>query len=171
MSYNLEDLRAVNLARCTDPVQAGGYGHAHGLRDWSEERWALAMIGEAGETCNAVKKVLRGDGSVADVAEEAADTVIYLDLLCARLGVSLHDAVQAKFNRKSEERGSPIRLDRAGVSRVRLRSEPHQFEFPGVCKRHTRYGESPDPLCRACQCPCLLCGKSEVNVIHIRPPR
>ena len=168
MSYNLEDLRAVNLARCTDPVQAGGYGHAHGLRDWSEERWALAMIGEAGETCNAVKKVLRGDGSAADVAEEAADTVIYLDLL---LGVSLHDAVRAKFNKKSEERGSPLRLDAAGISRVRLRSEPHLFEDPGMCKRHWLRGQEPDALCLACQRLCRLCGKSNVNVLHTRPIR
>jgi len=169
MTYNLEDLRAVGVARATDPVSAGGYGHGPGLADWSEERWALAMIGEAGEACNAVKKMIRGDGSREAVAEEAADVVIYLDLLLAKLGLSLHDAVRAKFNRTSEERGSPHRLDSASAFRVRSKAEPHPFEDPGPCKRHAmRLEPMNSSLCYACQRLCRLCGKSGVNMLHIR---
>ncbi|HUU24801.1 MAG TPA: MazG-like family protein [Methyloceanibacter sp.] len=101
--------------------------HDGGLNDWSVSRWALAMAGEAGEVCNAVKKLNRiEDGissisdpdrqlstrqeSVAKIGEELADTFLYLNLLAARLGIDLQDEVIAKFNATSERYGFPERL-------------------------------------------------------------
>ncbi len=44
------------------------------------------------------------------IAEEVADTVIYADLLAARLGIALEEAVIAKFNEVSIRNGFPQRL-------------------------------------------------------------
>lgn len=90
---------------------------------WTPAEWACAMAGECGEACNAVKKRLRfadGIGSPNDpqseeealekIAAELADTVIYADLLAARLGIDLGEAIKQKFNKVSIERGSMTRL-------------------------------------------------------------
>lgn len=97
-------LRDANVPRCEQAF--------HGVDAWSLERWALAMIGEAGEVCNAVKKIIRNDGSgsVPALAQEIADVVIYADLLAARAGIDLGEAVRAKFNQVSRARGSAILL-------------------------------------------------------------
>lgn len=99
-----EELRLANVARCEDVFPP--------LDDWSPTDWACAMAGEAGEACNAVKKLRRGDSgaSVEDIAAELADTVIYCDLLAARLRINLSEAIREKFNLVSDERGSLIRL-------------------------------------------------------------
>jgi NTP pyrophosphatase (non-canonical NTP hydrolase) len=81
------------------------------------------MAGETGEACNAVKKLRRHeDGTnttkdpateeecIADVAVELADTVIYADLLAARLGIDLAEAVRSKFNAASVLCGADERL-------------------------------------------------------------
>ena len=81
------------------------------------------MAGEAGEACNAVKKLRRHqDGTntskdpaskeecVDAIAAELADTIIYADLLAARLGIDLGDAVREKFNAVSVLRGADERL-------------------------------------------------------------
>lgn len=73
-------LRDALVRRCP------AFGHT--VEDWSPRRWAIAVLGEAGEVANAVKKLIRGDGSRADVADEIADLVIYLELLAARLAFS-----------------------------------------------------------------------------------
>ena len=103
--------------------------------DWSDSQWFQAAVGELGEYANLRKKLDRGDlGVTADemrsaydtevnlnssgeasevkrvLADELADTVIYLDLLCFRLGIDLGAAVMAKFNRTSHKVGSTIRL-------------------------------------------------------------
>ena len=44
------------------------------------------------------------------IADELADTVIYADLLCHRLGLSLGKAVQRKFNATSAKVGSEVTL-------------------------------------------------------------
>lgn len=80
--------------------------------------WSNAFAGEAGEAANKVKKMERITLDPAEyplterlaIAEEVADTVIYGDLLCQRLGVSLASAIQRKFNRVSARMGSLIRL-------------------------------------------------------------
>jgi NTP pyrophosphatase (non-canonical NTP hydrolase) len=81
------------------------------------------MAGEAGEVCNAVKKLRRlADGNntakdpqtesaaIRQIGEEIADTVIYLDLLAARLGLDMGEEIQQKFNVVSQRMHSEIRL-------------------------------------------------------------
>lgn len=97
-----EDLRQANKDRCED--------HFHAVDAWPEERWALAAAGEMGEMCNALKKVLRGDGQVDAVYKEIGDTVIYLDLLCQRMRIPLEFCIAEAFNSKSDEIGSAIKL-------------------------------------------------------------
>ena len=97
------ELRAANIDRCEDAF--------HPVNDWSLTDWGCATAGEVGEGCNLIKKARRGEHVSADaIADEFADTVIYADLLCARLGVKLEDAVRRKFNAVSERCGSRERL-------------------------------------------------------------
>lgn len=109
-------LREANVRRCNEVF--------HPLDSWSLTDWACAMAGEAGEACNVVKKLRRLDGTrvspvgpghdredlLAHLSEELADVVIYADLLAARAGIDLREAVRAKFNRVSIERESKERL-------------------------------------------------------------
>lgn len=91
-TIDLRGLRELNAHRCS--VSFG-----HGVDGWSETDWACAVAGEAGELCNLIKKRRRGDDiGMGAVADEIADVVIYLDLLAARLGIDLGDAIAAKFN-------------------------------------------------------------------------
>lgn len=122
---SFEDLRTANVTRCE--------GVFHLVDEWSPTDWACALAGELGEVgaelaalmqvCNSVKKLRRWDddsqrgmvfGSkadlVADIAKELADTVLYCDLLGARLGINLGEAVRGKFNEVSAKRGSTVRL-------------------------------------------------------------
>ena len=112
---SFEKLRKENVERCESAF--------HPINHWSPTDWACAMAGEAGEACNAVKKLRRhADGTntakdpateaecVAAIGKELADTVIYADLLAARLGINLGEAVREKFNAVSELRGVPQRL-------------------------------------------------------------
>lgn len=97
--------------------------HPDGLESWSLADWAVAMAGEAGEVCNAVKKHKRIEQALQqangprsmqeaeeDIAMEIGDTFMYLDLLAQRLGRRLADCVRATFNRVSEREGFPERL-------------------------------------------------------------
>lgn len=80
------------------------------------------MQGEAGEAGNVVKKLRRhelglpGNGDLtrgdllSQLADEIADTFIYLDLLAAYYGVDIPSAVVRKFNTTSERQGFPERL-------------------------------------------------------------
>lgn len=108
-------LRAFNVARCEDVF--------HPVEDWTPTEWAVAFAGEAGEVCNAVKKLRRlADGTntakdpqtdeqaVEAIASELADTIIYADLLAARLGIDLSEAVIRKFNEVSNLRKSNVLL-------------------------------------------------------------
>ena len=111
------DLRVANETRCE--------GAFHPITAWSLTDWATAAAGELGEACNVIKKMRRFEGSRNDptqnidpasdrgkrmLAHELADTVIYLDLLAARAGIDLGEAVQEKFNLVSERVGSSVRL-------------------------------------------------------------
>jgi NTP pyrophosphatase (non-canonical NTP hydrolase) len=99
--------------------------HPLGLDEWSVADWAVAMAGEAGEVCDAVKKFRRIETSVVSanprqpadreaavraIAKEIGDTTVYLDLLAQRLGLRLEDCVRDTFNRISEREGFPERL-------------------------------------------------------------
>lgn len=97
------ELRLANHHRCG--------GSFHPLEEWSLTDWATALSGEVGEACNLIKKGRRGEPiERAALVEELADAQIYLDLLCARLGVDLGHAVAYKFNRVSEKRRAAARL-------------------------------------------------------------
>jgi len=99
----LSELKKVNEKRSLE-----GYGMK--LTDWKLSQWSNAVAGETGELCNIIKKVERGDFhkhygksssdpeyinayAMADynaqIGKEAADIVIYLDLLCTRQGIDL----------------------------------------------------------------------------------
>lgn len=81
------------------------------------------MSKHVGLMCDAVKKLRRleeGSNTAKDpqteqealikIAREIADVVIYSDLLCTRLGISLEDAVTEKFNEVSDRMESEIKL-------------------------------------------------------------
>ncbi len=96
-------LRMVNLDRCETAF--------HPLHDWSHTDWATALGGEAGEYLNKVKKQRRGEYiTTRALADELADLVIYADLAAAAQGIDLGEAVKAKFNLVSEQKGVPHRL-------------------------------------------------------------
>lgn len=97
------DLCVANAKRCEDVF--------HPIESWTPTDWACAMAGEAGEACNLVKKLRRGeDIQPGAIGHELADVVIYADLLCTRLGINLGELVRSKFNVVSERRGSEVKL-------------------------------------------------------------
>lgn len=99
----LEKLREINAERCK------AFGHT--VNSWSPTDWACALAGETGELCNLIKKMRRGDRvGIDDVAKEAADIVIYLDLLCTRLEIDLEAAIVNKFNEVSDRVNSDIKF-------------------------------------------------------------
>jgi len=113
-----QQVSKVNLERAHE-------WHKGGLEEWSISDWAVAMAGEAGEVCDAVKKLRRiecavesgnlkqpksREDAIAAIAQEIGDTFIYLDLLAQRLGINIEDAIRATFNRISEREGFSYRL-------------------------------------------------------------
>jgi NTP pyrophosphatase (non-canonical NTP hydrolase) len=117
---SFETLRAANVLRCETAF--------HQVSEWRPSQWSNAMAGECGEACNLTKKMDRmwpagefiknwnkpEDQRMADLeerlADEIADVVIYADLLAARIGRSLGECVRRKFNAKSDEIGSDVKL-------------------------------------------------------------
>lgn len=112
-NFSLADLRRVNVTRCVESF--------HDIVEWSPTDWATAVAGECGEACNLIKKLRRrtgptmesGKANTPEVAElipaigaELADTIIYIDLLAARLGIDLEDVIRRKFNEVSARVGS-----------------------------------------------------------------
>lgn len=106
----------VSLSRCLR-------WHPAGIEEWSVSDWAMAMAGEAGEVCNAVKKLRRletgaqqtsgpqtREAAIAEIAKEIGDTYAYLDLLAQRLGIDIEKAIKDTFNRISERENFPERL-------------------------------------------------------------
>lgn len=113
-------LHEVNVQRCNR-------WHEGGVDDWSPSDWGVAMAGEAGEVCNAIKKLNRIRDSIKSInapgreiqstaeaidkiGEELADTVLYCDLLASRLRINLEKEIKRKFNKVSEEYNFPERL-------------------------------------------------------------
>lgn len=118
-------LAVANLARSarwhlSGDSTAGIPGY--GMQGWSLSDWMTATVGELGEAANKIKKLNRirlgmvGNKSATeaqlrtDLAEELADTAIYLDLLAQACGVDLGTEIIAKFNKTSKELGFPERL-------------------------------------------------------------
>lgn len=113
---SFHDLRDTNVERCKR------WHPGFPDDDWTVADWSNAAAGEMGEAANVVKKIRRGqfghpganDPSrqvlLDMLANEIADTVIYLDLLAAHAGIDLATAVRRKFNEVSEREGFPERL-------------------------------------------------------------
>lgn len=113
-------------------AQRGKRWHGGDLNQWNLLEWAAAMAGEAGEACNAAKKVRRLELDLMNrvdgaedrdiealkwkLANEAADTLIYSLLLLSVLGVRASDVIERVFDRKSIEYGFPERASHAAVS-------------------------------------------------------
>lgn len=108
---HIKDFQKLNLERSQ-------VWHKGGIEEWSISDWACAMAGEAGEACNAVKKLRRiecGTGSANNpedtqkaidaIAAELADTFCYLTLVASRLGIDFEEALKKKFNYISEREG------------------------------------------------------------------
>jgi len=139
----LSVLRDANVKRCEEVF--------HKLNHWTPTDWACAMAGEAGEVCNAVKKLRRlADGTntakdpqseaeaIKQIGYELADTIIYADLLAARLGIDLSEYIEAKFNQVSRRMNSTVRLgavaDEPGVCSLCGKPMPpgeEMFKFHG----------------------------------------
>ena len=101
----LKELSNKNPERCK------AFGHT--VQDMPILFWSTAVAGEVGEMCNLIKKMERGDSGdfTTAIALEAADIVIYLDLLCTKLGIDLMGSVFHKFNQVSLRVKSDIVLD------------------------------------------------------------
>jgi NTP pyrophosphatase (non-canonical NTP hydrolase) len=103
MALSFKQLRKANVKRCESAF--------HPVKDWSPTDWGCAAAGEMGETCNLLKKMLRGQKiKKQDVADEIADVIMYMDLLAARLDIDLGEAVRHKFNVVSNRKKSDIKL-------------------------------------------------------------
>lgn len=114
LEMSFDTLRRVNVERCEAVF--------HRLDAWSPADWAVALGGEVGEALNEVKKLRRLDDStgpndhrtkqeiIQAIANELADTVIYADLLAARLKIDLGRAIVGKFNEVSRRRGYNVRI-------------------------------------------------------------
>jgi NTP pyrophosphatase (non-canonical NTP hydrolase) len=98
-----DELREANTSRLW---------HIHLPREgWTPNDWAVATAGELGEALNLLKKRRRGEAiATRHLADELADTLIYLDLLAESLGIDLGEAVKEKFNRVSERYGVKVKL-------------------------------------------------------------
>lgn len=114
----MRDFSVFNRRRCE---AVNGFNHP--LSGWSLSDWMTATMGELGEAANVAKKLNRvrdgipGNKETPDelraaLAEEIADTFIYLDLLAQSQGIVLEEAVIAKFNKTSEKIGYDNKLFR-----------------------------------------------------------
>lgn len=120
----LKELKKVNEKRSLE-----GFGVK--LSDWALSRWGNAVAGETGELCNIIKKVERGDFHKrpenasdnteynnayaaaqyrVEIGKEAADIVIYLDLLCTREGIDLGAEIVKKFNEVSDRVNCAVKI-------------------------------------------------------------
>lgn len=104
-SLTFGKLSEANARRCVESFPM--------CRDWTPADWMTALTGELGEAANILKKMRRGDMSLADMpllAKELADVQTYLDLLANCLGIDLGEATRRKFNEVSARVDSAIRL-------------------------------------------------------------
>ena len=107
----LEHLRTANMIRLER------FGHGDLTEGWNVAEWGCAAAGEMGELCNILKKINRNasfDPPLEDLrleaADEIADTMIYLDLIAAKLDLNLGEIIVFKFNKTSEAKGFPEKL-------------------------------------------------------------
>lgn len=86
MNLNLAALRAANTARLPRFLNnLGGVAHStDDGSDWSPIMWMIAMMGEVGETAEALDEGNDHDDHVRKLASEIADVQIYLDIFARR---------------------------------------------------------------------------------------
>lgn len=93
-------------------------GFNHSISDWSLSDWMTALTGEVGEAANIIKKLnrhrdgTRGNAETetvdrlqGELADELADSFIYLDLTAQAAGIDLANAIESKFARTSSKIG------------------------------------------------------------------
>ena len=134
-----------NLKRCQHPD-----GFNHPLHSWTRAEWFQAVLGELGEAANVAKKIKRIEQGIpgndpdltldelnAQLAEEIADTFIYLDLLAQSQGIDLEEAVMSKFNQKSAEIGytEPKTKDYPSFSPAQQKICNHDFSRGFFCTK------------------------------------
>ncbi len=118
---DFQDFSVFNRRRCE---AANGFNHA--LSRWTLSDWFTAVVGELGEAANVAKKLNRVRDGIpgnsetpeqlqAALADEIADTFIYLDLLAQSAGINLEVAVIDKFNRTSAKIGYNDKLFRRSL--------------------------------------------------------
>lgn len=135
MGLTIEEITRVNTERCR---RWHGEFPDHSGDDWIGADWSNAMCGEAGETANVVKKLRRlqigtqgnqGDEKkelvlIGKLADEIADTFLYLNLLATFYGIDMEKAIVSKFNEVSERESFPEMLSDDDSVRVNLDSLP-----------------------------------------------
>lgn len=80
--------------------------HKGGLQTWDPPRWSNAAAGEMGDSGVPADREM----AIMKVAKELGDTIVYLDLLAQRLGLTTEDCVRYAFNEISEREGFPERI-------------------------------------------------------------
>lgn len=77
----------------------------------------MELAGEAGEACNAGKKLARhemgwvgGSPDTTNLQEELADVIICVDLIAKEYNIDLWEAIRSKFNKTSEKHNFTTRL-------------------------------------------------------------
>lgn len=131
-------LRRANLAR------QGPDGWNQPLHGWSIDDWAVALGGELGETLNVVKKLNRArDGMpgnqrsaaelLGDLADELADTVLYLDLFMARVEATFEQQIGDRsfvelrnFTAAYPNERAPSAIGRAAIQTLALTVAVHR---------------------------------------------
>lgn len=116
ISMNFRYVSIVNADRCR-------MWHEGQTEEWNAADWSNAMVGEAGEACNAVKKYRRIQTGVqqkegpkthsearAAIKKEIGDTYLYLDLLAQFFGFDMWETIRDVFNQVSEREGFAHRL-------------------------------------------------------------
>ena len=99
---------SLNVLRYKNKERQKSY---KGSEEWTLTDWACAAAGEMGKLCNKIKKLRRGeDIPTKEIADEIADTIIYLDLLADKLNISLPKAIRSKFNEVSDRVNSNVKL-------------------------------------------------------------
>jgi NTP pyrophosphatase (non-canonical NTP hydrolase) len=108
---DMKEFSKENRTRCE-----AANGFRHSITDWTLSEWTVAVMGELGEAANILKKLNRNrdgipgndvsyDALRENLADEIADTFIYLDLLSQAAGFDLSDIVRSKFDRISQKLG------------------------------------------------------------------
>lgn len=107
------DIRKANESR--DPYYRNARGEIVDHDTWSLNDWYTAASGELGELGNLLKKIKRGDFTLAEakeaVGDEIADTILYLDFLASKAGINLGQTVAGKFNKVSRRLGADVWLE------------------------------------------------------------